>query len=74
MIIPNKKILASILLILISFVGLAAQHDGPPQPVVQGTPPPPGLPIDNGLMVLLVAAIVFGIYKTLEFSKKPTQA
>ena len=73
MIIPNKKILASILLILISFVGLAAQRDVPPPPVAHA-PPPVGLPIDNGLIVLLVAAIVFGIYKTLELSKKPTQA
>lgn len=69
MIVYNKKILASILFILISFVCTAAQDL--PQPAPMSTPP--GLPIDNGLMILFAVAIIFGVYMTLKLSKKPTQ-
>ena len=73
MIVYNKKTLASILFILISFVRTAAQPEqGPPQPRPMNVPPP-GLPIDDGLIILFVVAIIYGIYRILKFSKKPTQ-
>jgi hypothetical protein len=59
--IQNKKILASILFVLISFV-CVAQSVGPPPP---SPPPPPGLPIDGGLVVLLVLGIVYGAKKLI---------
>lgn len=77
MIVYNKKILASILFLLIGFVSMAAQREGgPPPPVVNSPPNPPGdgLPIDNGLIILFIVAIIFGVYMTLKLSKKPTQA
>jgi hypothetical protein len=42
----NKKILASILFVLISFVSIA-QGSVPPPPM---PPPPPGLPIDDAML------------------------
>lgn len=54
--IQNKKILASILFVLISFVCLAGGI--PP-------PPPPGTPIDGGVLVGLVVALVYGANKLL---------
>ena len=74
MIVFNKKILASVLFILISLVGMATQMDGPPPPVAQGAPIPPGLPIDNGLIILASAAIIYGIYRILKFYKTQNQA
>ncbi len=43
-----------------------------PQVMNSGTPPPPdGLPIDNGLIILFAIAIIYGIYKVLQHTKKP---
>lgn len=78
MIKPNKKILTSILLMFVSIVGNAQVSvgggDGPPHPVPQGGPGPPGLPIDDGLIILFVAALIYGIYIIVKYSKKHTQA
>ena len=57
--IQNKKIIASILFVLISFVCIA-QGSGPPPP---SPPPPPGLPIDGGILALLGLGLVYGIKK-----------
>jgi hypothetical protein len=59
--IQNKKIIASILFVLISFV-CAAQVSGPPPP---SPPPPPGLPIDGGILALLGLGLVYGAKKLL---------
>ncbi len=42
----------------------ALPQDGP------GPPPPVGLPIDQGLFVLLLIALLFGIYVIYSFRKK----
>ena len=63
--IQNKKILASILFVLISFV-CAAQGGEPPPPM---PPPPPGLPIDGFTSLALIVGAYFGIKKTIENSK-----
>jgi len=54
--IQNKKIFASILFVLISFVCLAFQIPEPP-----GEPPPPGLPIDGAIPLAIIGALYFGI-------------
>lgn len=59
MTIQNRRIFASILFLLISFV-CAAQI--PPQP---GTPPGPGLPIDGGVIVGAIFALCYGAKKIL---------
>ena len=63
--IQNKKISASILFVLISFV-CAAQGGNPPPPM---PPPPPGLPIDGFTTLALVVGAFFGIKKTIQKSK-----
>ncbi|MFL1010507.1 PID-CTERM protein-sorting domain-containing protein [Flavisericum labens] len=57
MTIQNKRIFASILFVLISFV-CAAQGEAMPPP---GPPtPPPGLPIDGGVLFGLAFALFYG--------------
>lgn len=63
--IQNKKILASILFVLISFV-CSAQVNEPPPPM---PPPPPGLPIDNALPILIIIALAYGVYKKIKTVK-----
>ena len=60
--IQNKKIFASILFVLISFVCIAMQP--PPQPGIP--PPPPGLPINEMLPILLLAGLFYGIKNKLK--------
>jgi hypothetical protein len=57
----NKKILTSILLMLISFVCMAQKIPPPPAP----PPPPPGLPIDGGVLLGVCFAIFYGVKKLL---------
>lgn len=61
----NKRILASILFVLISFVCIA-QGDVPPPP---GPPVPPGFPIDGGLLLGAFFALVYGTRKLLKSKK-----
>jgi hypothetical protein len=65
--IQNRKYIASILFVLISFV-CNAQVDGTPPPPVP--PPPPGMPIDDFLPILLVIALLYGVVKRFKFSKR----
>ncbi|MGS2725756.1 PID-CTERM protein-sorting domain-containing protein [Psychroserpens sp. BH13MA-6] len=60
--IQNKKMLASILFVLISFV-CAAQGGDPPPPM---PPPPPGLPIDGFTTIALILGSILGIKKALK--------
>ncbi|MEO8932677.1 MAG: hypothetical protein ABI295_00085 [Xanthomarina sp.] len=61
--IQNKKIVASILFVLISFVCVAQNVPGPPAPP---PPPPPGLPIDGGIFVGLFMGVIIGVKKLLK--------
>jgi len=56
--IQNKKIFASILFVLISFVCVAQDPPGPGDPV---PPPPPGLPIDGAIPLAIIGALYLGI-------------
>ena len=60
--IQNKRIIASILFVLISFV-CVAEGEFPPPPT---PPPPPGLPIDGGVMVALGLGLFYGARKLLK--------
>jgi hypothetical protein len=57
--IQNKRIFASILFVLISFV-CAAQELPPPTP-----PPPVGLPIDGGVILGVCFALFYGVKKLM---------
>jgi hypothetical protein len=64
MMIQTKRILASILFVLISFVCVAqGGGDLPPPP---GPPPPQGLPIDGGVLVGVLVALFYGGKKLLK--------
>ena len=57
----NKRIVASILFVLISFV-CVAQETSPPPP---GPSPFPGLPIDGGVLVGICVGLFYGAKKLL---------
>ncbi|PLB19763.1 PID-CTERM protein-sorting domain-containing protein [Mariniflexile rhizosphaerae] len=61
MIIQNKRIVVSILFVLISVV-CAAQTGGDPPPP---GPPPPGLPIDGGVLLGVCVGLLYGAKKLL---------
>ncbi len=62
----NKRIFASILFVLISFVCTAQLGGDPPPPM---PPPPPGLPVDGMVLFVLVIGVIYGIKKRLEHIK-----
>ncbi|MCF4100592.1 hypothetical protein L1I30_02825 [Gillisia sp. M10.2A] len=41
---------------------LAVAEQEPPTPQKQGIPPPPGLPIDDYIPVLIIAGVLLGVY------------
>ena len=63
--IQNKRIIASILFVLISFASVA---QGPPTPLPPG-PPPVGFPIDGGLLFGMAIALFYGVKKII-FTKE----
>jgi hypothetical protein len=68
--IQNKKIFASILFVLISFVCMAQTPSNgmppPPSAPNDGGTPPPGLPIDGALPVLMLVALIYGVKNKLK--------
>lgn len=70
----NKKILSSLVLILISIAATAQSAvgggEGPPTP--GGGPGPPGAPIDDGLLILCIIGVIYGIYRILKHPRKLT--
>ncbi|MFI1744669.1 PID-CTERM protein-sorting domain-containing protein [Thalassobellus sediminis] len=62
MTIQNKRIFASILFVLISFV-CASQELPPPGPP---TPPPGFVPIDGGVLIGACFALFYGVRKIFQ--------
>ena len=58
-IIANKFFILTIYLLGVSDA-FAAPH--PPPPTGKKPPPPPGLPLDENIIILLMIALLFGIY------------
>jgi hypothetical protein len=66
----ERFFLTIILFMLGVFNALA---DGPPAPAPTGKktpPPPPGLPIDENIFILMIIAVLFGIYIIYDFKLK----
>ncbi len=61
-----KTILISIVFLLSNTVCFAQDNIDPPPPP---TPPPPGTPIDQNILLLLMAGLIFGAY-SICFSSK----
>lgn len=70
-ILSNQKILATTVVLFGIAINAVAQMEELPPPQAKA-PPGPGLPIDNGLILLFAVAIIYGVYKILKRSKKPT--
>lgn len=58
MIIQNKRIIASVLFVLISTMCFAQTPPPIPPP---GPPVAPGLPIDGGLLIGAIVALFYGV-------------
>lgn len=70
--IQSKRTLSTIFVFLIFVVCAVAQ--GPPVPPIGGDPDPPYTPIDDGLILLFAAALIYGVYRIVMLSKKQAQA
>ena len=65
-----KYRLALVLFLFIGFISVA-QVSRPPEPAPDRMPPPPpGLPIDNGIIILFLMALLYGTYKICMFKKQ----
>jgi hypothetical protein len=61
----SDKFFLLLVFLLGTMYAFAGNPDGPPVPSPTGKkkpPPPPGLPIDENIMILVVIALLFGIY------------
>jgi hypothetical protein len=59
-----KTIVDRFFILIVTLLGVmnAFAAPSPPMPGAKRPPPPPGLPIDENILFLLIIAIVFGIY------------
>lgn len=67
MIITSKRytiVVAMLVLTCLSCYSSTGSKDGPPPPT---PPPPPPMDIDNGIILLLISALVFGYLKFSQF-------
>lgn len=72
-----KKIIVPVLFVLVTFISFAQESMPPPpssNPNGGPAPPPspPGLPIDAGLIILMVVAVIYGVYMVLKLNKAKT--
>jgi hypothetical protein len=69
----SDKFFLLLVFLLGTMYAFAGNADGPPAPSPTGKkkpPPPPGLPIDENIMILVVIAILFGMYIIYKHSVK----
>ncbi|MCK0123267.1 hypothetical protein MWU76_02530 [Gelidibacter sp. F2691] len=66
----NKKNIACTAVLFMEIAGVFGQQKPPPPTPQTLATPPPGLPIDNGLIILFAIAIIYGVYKIVQCSKK----
>jgi hypothetical protein len=72
-IVKNIKIVAPLILFFLASAVALGQPDpissGPPAPNMSRTPPELSLPIDSGLLILLIAGLGYGIYSVTKRMK-----
>jgi len=57
----NKRILKSVVFIIVFFAIITVYAQNPPSP--NRPPPPPGVPIDGGVLALLSVAVGYAVNK-----------
>lgn len=66
----TKKIIGSLLVFFMGIMGMAAETPpSPPMRSPRALPPPPpprGFPIDDNIYILLIIALLFGVYIVYE--------
>jgi hypothetical protein len=57
---------------MVCLLGALSAFAAPPPPTPNGKrpPPPPGLPIDENLFIVLLLAVLFGIYMIYKYQLK----
>ena len=79
MTIQNKRIIASVLFVLISFGCMASGLQGPPdhannpphpQGGAPGGPPPPPFPIDGGILIGVITGLCYGAKRIVFLKEK----
>ncbi|TCN53843.1 hypothetical protein [Flavobacterium circumlabens] len=69
----SKTIFFVFFITLISVSSVTAGTNAPPKPVMAksaATPKPPGVPIDQSLTFLIMAALLFGTYTLYQYNLK----
>ncbi len=68
-----KIIVKKFFILMVYFVGVSNLFAAPtpPAPGYKRPPPPPGLPIDENQLVILIITILLGIFIIYQKSKKP---
>lgn len=64
----TKKIIGSLLVFFMGIMSMVAETPPPPLKSPKATPPPPprGFPIDDNIYILLIIALLFGVYIVYE--------
>ncbi len=67
-----KIIINKFLLIIICLFGVldVFSAPSPPMPTGKKPPPPPGLPIDENLYLVLIIALLYGVYIIYKYQLK----
>lgn len=67
----KKKIKKSVFIIiyLLSILNVFAIPK-PPPPIWKKPPPPPGLPIDKGVYLMLIMAVILGLFYVYRYNLK----
>jgi hypothetical protein len=67
-----KIIINKLFIIMLCLLGVSTAFAAPfpPPPTGKKPPPPPGLPIDENLFILVLIAILFGIYIIYKYQSK----
>lgn len=69
-----KRVFFSMILFMLCFFNAVAKNPPPPSSNAKMTAPPPptppGLPIDENILILMLVALLFGIYIIYNFKIK----
>jgi hypothetical protein len=67
-----KSVFFTLMIFVLGMINAFAANPPPPPPVgrTRPIPPPPGLPIDENILTMMLVALLFGIYIIYNFKIK----